>query len=97
MRKVLFAAMTTVALSVPFVASAYEVTVRDHPNGNVTVREHAPPPGRVVIREHPVVRDGVVVREHPTIREHFYDRAPAGVVIRDHVGSRGDSVTIKER
>ena len=45
MRKVLFAAVATVALSAPFVASAEEITVRDHPNGNVTVREHGPPPG----------------------------------------------------
>ena len=55
MRKVLFAAVATVVLSAPFAASADEVTVRDQPNGNVTVREHGAPPrddGRVVIKEH---------------------------------------------
>ena len=82
MRKVLFAAVATVALFAPFVASAEEMTVRDHPNGNVTVREHGPRPGPA----------GNVV-----IRDHVYDRAPPGVVIRDHVGPRGDGVTIKER
>lgn len=83
MRKVLFVAVATVALAAPFVASADEITVRDHPNGNVTVREHGPPPapaGNVVIREH----------------RHLYDRAP-GAVIREHEGPRGDSVTIKDR
>ena len=81
MRKVLFAAVATVALSAPFVASAEEITVRDHPNGNVTVREHGPPgpAGNVVIRD------------------HVYDRAPPGVVISDHTGPRGDGVTINER
>ena len=49
MRKVLFAAVATVALSAPFVASAEEITVRDHPNGNVTVREHGPPRARPVM------------------------------------------------
>jgi hypothetical protein len=82
MRKVLFAAVATVALSAPLVASADEITVRDHPNGNVTVREHGPPPGP---------------RGNVVIRDHVYDRAPPGVVIRDHEGPRGDSVTIHDR
>jgi hypothetical protein len=91
MRKVLFAAVATVALSAPFAASAEEITVRDHPNGNVTVREHAAPPPS----------DSVTVRERPNgsvvVRDHIYDRAPPGVVIREHTGPRGDSVTIHER
>ena len=94
MRKVLFAAVATVALAAPFAASADEITVRDHPNGKVTVREHGPPPGpagNVVIREHP---NGVVTRDH---RERIYDRAPPNTVIREHVGPRGDSLTIRDR
>jgi hypothetical protein len=95
MRKVLFAAVATVALATPFAVSADDITVRDHPNGNVTVREHGPPPGpggNVVIREHP--NNGVVIRDH---RERFYDRAPPNTVIREHAGPRGDNLTIKER
>jgi hypothetical protein len=47
MRKVLLAAVATVFLSAPFAASADEVNIRDHPNGNVTIREHAAPAPRV--------------------------------------------------
>jgi Prokaryotic membrane lipoprotein lipid attachment site len=81
MRKIIFAAVATVALSAPLAASADEITVREHPNGNVTVKEHGPPPapgGDVVVRE----------RVAP---------APPETVIREHDGPRGDSVTIKER
>ena len=94
MRKVLFAAVAAVALAAPFAVSADEITVRDHPNGNVTVREHGPPPGpagKVVIREHP---NGVVIKNS---QEHIYDRAPPNTVMREHVGPRGDSLTIKDR
>ena len=84
MRKILFAAMAVVALSAPFAASADDVTVRDHPNGNVTVKEHGPPPGAA---------GNVVIREHRRV----YDRAPADTVIREHDRPRGDSLTIKDR
>jgi len=91
MRKVLFAAVATVVLSAPFAASADEVTVRDHPNGNVTIREHAAP----------APRDSVTIHEHPNgsavVREHLYDRAPPNAVIRERVGPREDSLTIRER
>ncbi|HEY1745961.1 MAG TPA: hypothetical protein VGG11_04245 [Xanthobacteraceae bacterium] len=92
MRKVLFAAAAIVALSAPFAASADGVTVRDKPNGSVVIHEHAGPPGPAgdtVVREHP---NGSVV-----VRDHIYNRAPPGVVIREHTGPRGDGVTIRER
>jgi hypothetical protein len=65
MRKVLFAAVATVALSAPFAASADSVTVRDKPNGAVVVRDHAGPPGPAgdtVVRERP--NGSVTVREN---------------------------------
>ena len=84
MRKVLLAAVATVVLSAPFAASADEMTVRDHPNGNVTIREHgAPPP-----------RGDVVIREH---KDHLYNQAPPDAVIKERAGPRQDSLTIKDR
>jgi hypothetical protein len=97
MRKLILATAATFVLAAPLAASvnAEEMTVRDHPNGSVTVREHAAPrPGaNVVIRDHP---NGNVV-----VREHLYNRAPAprgdNLVIRDRVGPRHDNVMIKDR
>jgi Ni/Co efflux regulator RcnB len=93
MRKIILATVATVVLAAPIAASAEEVTVRDHPNGAVTVREHARPP-----------RDNVVIRDHPNgnvvVRDHVYDRwAPRrdNLVIKDRVAPRGDSLTIKDR
>jgi hypothetical protein len=40
MRKVLLATVATVLLSTPFAASADEVIIRDHPRGDITVRDH---------------------------------------------------------
>jgi hypothetical protein len=60
MRKILLAAVATVVLSVPFAASADEVIIRDHPNGNVTMRDHGPR-----VRDHLYDRaaPGVVIEE----------------------------------
>ena len=47
MRKILLAAVATVCLSAPFAASADEVIIRDHPNGNETIRDHGAPMPRI--------------------------------------------------
>jgi hypothetical protein len=70
MRRVLFAAVATVALSAPFLASADEVTIRDKPNGNVVIRDQGGPPGPAgdtVVREHP--NGSVTIREHDGPRD----------------------------
>ena len=77
MRKILLAAAATVVLSAPFAASADEVIIRDHPNGNVTIRDHGTPmprvredrlydraaPGAVIEERVGPRRDGMTIRD----------------------------------
>lgn len=83
MRSLILGAAAALVLAATTVANAEEVIVRDHPNGNVTVREHA--------RLAPVPRDNVIVRHH------LYDSAAPGVVIKDRIGPRRDGIVIRDR
>jgi len=84
MRKIILATAAAFVLTATAAANAEEITVRDHPNGNVTVREHtdvAPAP-----------RDNVVVRDR------VYNSAAPNVVIKERVAPRRDNDSvIKDR
>ncbi len=86
MRKIILGTAAAILLTATAAANAEDVTVKDHPNGNVIVREH---PGVA-----PAPRDHVIVRDRP-----LYNSAAPNVVIRDHAAPRRDrdSVIIKDR
>jgi hypothetical protein len=85
MRKIILGTAAALVLTATAAANAEEITVKDHPNGNVTVREH---PGVA-----PAPRDNVIVRDR------LYNSAAPDVVIKDRAAPRrdNDSVIIRDR
>jgi hypothetical protein len=86
MRKIILGTAAALVLTATAAANAEEITVRDHPNGSVTVQEH---PGVA-----PAPRDNVIVRDRP-----LYNSAAPEVVIKDRAAPRRDEekVIIKDR